>query len=190
MAGDAVRFDPAPEHWIRDAVRLQLDLEAFDGTQFVPYLRRCQQSGIGFITMAAMGDTAECRRALYELDKACSADIPGQGAFYTFDEYVEQRMKPPGYDPQAIVLAVSQGMWVGMAATSLRHDEGCAVSDMTGVLPSYRGRGISVAMKLLAIEFTRSNGVRWLRTLHHPANAAAIGMNRRLGFAGYGPRTG
>jgi GNAT superfamily N-acetyltransferase len=38
---------------------------------------------------------------------------------------------------------------------------------MTGVLPSYRGRGISVAMKLLAIEFTRSNGVRWLRTLHH-----------------------
>jgi hypothetical protein len=67
MAGDAARFDPAPEHWIRDAVRLQLDLEAFDGTQFV---------------------------------------------------------------------------------------------------------------------------VRWLRTLHHPANAAAIGMNRRLGFAGYGPRAG
>jgi hypothetical protein len=22
MAGDAVRFDPAPDHWIRDAVRL------------------------------------------------------------------------------------------------------------------------------------------------------------------------
>jgi hypothetical protein len=41
MAGDAARFDPAPEHWIRDAVRLQLDLEAFDGTQFVPYLQRC-----------------------------------------------------------------------------------------------------------------------------------------------------
>ena len=64
------------------------------GTQFVPYLQRCQQSGIGFTTMADLGDTAECRRALYELDQACSADIPGQGAFYTFDEYVEQRMKP------------------------------------------------------------------------------------------------
>lgn len=188
MAGDVARFDPAHQ-WIRNAVRLQLDLEAFDDTQFVPYLRRCQQSGIGFTTMAALGDTAECGRALYELDKACSADIPGQGAFYTFDEYVEQRMKPPGYDPRGIVLAVSHSVWVGMAATSLRREEGCAVSDMTGVLPGYRGRGISMAMKLLATRFARANGVHWLRTLHHPANAAAIGMNRRLGFAGYDPRT-
>jgi len=187
MAVDAARFDPAPDHWIRNAVRLQLDLEAFDGTQFVPCLRRCQQSGIGFTTMAVLGDTAECRRALYELDKACSAGIPGQDGFYTFDEYVEQRMTPPGYYPRGVVVAVSHGVWAGMAATSLRPDEGCAVSDMTGVLPGYRGRGISVAMKLLAIDFARSNGMRWLWALHHPANAAAIGMNRRLGFADYSP---
>ncbi|MGH3839644.1 MAG: hypothetical protein ACRDSF_28660 [Pseudonocardiaceae bacterium] len=38
-------------------VRLQLDLEAFDDAQFVPYLRRCQQSGIDFTTMADVGDT-------------------------------------------------------------------------------------------------------------------------------------
>jgi GNAT superfamily N-acetyltransferase len=190
MAVDSARFDPVPDHWIRHAVRLQLDLEAFDDTRFVPYLRRCQQSGISVTTMAALGDTAGYRRALYELDKACSADIPGQGAFYTFDEYVEQRMRPPGYDPGAIVVAVSHGVWVGMAATSLCREEGCAVSDMTGVLPGYRGRGISVAMKLLAIDFARSSGMRWLRALHHPANAAAIGMNRRLGFTDYDPRTG
>jgi len=24
--------------------------------------------------------------------------------------------------------------------------------------------------------------MRWLRTFHHPDNAAAIGLNRRLGF--------
>ena len=27
-------------------VRLQLNLEAFDEAQFLPYLRRCQQSGV------------------------------------------------------------------------------------------------------------------------------------------------
>jgi len=40
-------------------------------------------------------------------------------------------------------------------------------------------------MKLLAIGYARSNGMHWLYSLHHPANAAAIGMNRRLGFVDY-----
>lgn len=69
-----------------------------------------------------------------------------------------------------------------MAATSVRHLEGYAFSEMTGVLASHRGRGISLAMKLLAIGSVRSSGIRWLRTQHHPDNEVAIGMNRRLGF--------
>ncbi len=169
-------------------VRLQLDLEVFNEAQFVPYLRRCQQAGIAFTTMADVGDTAEDRRALYELNKTCSADIPERGEFYTFDEYLDDRIKIPTYDPQGVVLAVSNGVWVGMATTSLRHAEGYAFSEMTGVLPSHRGRGISLAMKLLAIGFARSSGMRWFRTFHHPGNAAAIGMNRRLGFVDDDPR--
>ncbi|MFJ3692437.1 hypothetical protein ACIPWB_32625 [[Kitasatospora] papulosa] len=68
-----------------------------------------------------------------------------------------------------------------MATTSLQP-EGHALSEMTGLLVGHRGRGISLAMKLLAIGFARSHGMHWLRTFHHPDNAAAIGMNRRLGF--------
>lgn len=68
-----------------------------------------------------------------------------------------------------------------MAATTLRPERH-AFSEMTGVLAGHRGRGISLAMKLLAIGFARSNGMRRLRTFHHPGNASAIGMNRRLGF--------
>jgi GNAT superfamily N-acetyltransferase len=162
-------------------VRLKLDLEAFDDVRFESYLRRCQQAGIEFTTMAVVGDTAEHRRALYELNKTCSADIPGRGAFYTFDEYLAQRIDTSTYDPRGVVLALDGGSWVGMAATTIRP-EGHAFSEMTGVLAGYRGRGISLAMKLLAIGYARSSGVRWLRTLHHPGNASAIGMNRRLGF--------
>ncbi|HZA17539.1 MAG TPA: hypothetical protein VE645_11735 [Pseudonocardiaceae bacterium] len=69
----------------------------------------------------------------------------------------------------------------------LWHAEGYAFSEMTGVLPSHCGQGISPAMKLLAIGFARSCGMRWLRAFHHPCNAAAIGMNRRLGFVGDDP---
>ncbi|MEU6010509.1 hypothetical protein [Streptomyces sp. NPDC047453] len=44
-------------------------------------------------------------------------------------------------------------------------------------------------LKLIAIRYARSADVRWLRTLHHPGNASAIGMNRRLGFVDDGSPT-
>ncbi|MER5421047.1 GNAT family N-acetyltransferase [Streptosporangium roseum] len=169
-------------------VRLKLDLDAFDDARFEPYLRSCRRAGVEFTTMAAAGDTAEHRRALYELNRTCSADIPGRGEFYTFDEYLAQRIEIPTYDPRGVVLAQDGGSWVGMAATSIRP-EGHAFSEMTGVLAGHRGKGISLAMKLLAVGYARSAGVRWLRTLHHPGNASAIGMNRRLGFVDDGSPT-
>jgi len=163
-------------------VRLQLDMDAFDEDQFVPYVQQCRRSGIDFTTMGDFGDTAECRRALYELNKTCSADIPERGAFYTFEEYLADRIDTPSYDARGIVLAVSNAAWAGMTATSLHPAEGYAFSEMTGVLAAHRGQGLSLALKLPAIRFARSSGYRWLRAFHHPDNASAIGMNRRLGF--------
>lgn len=77
---------------------------------------------------------------------------------------------------------LDQNVWVGFAATSIQRAEGYAFSEMTGVLSSHRGRGISLALKLAAVRFARRSGMRWLRTFHHPDNASAIAMNRRLGF--------
>jgi hypothetical protein len=54
-------------------VRLELDVTRFDEAEFESYLDRARSSGIEFTTMAALGDS----RALHELNKACSADIPG-----------------------------------------------------------------------------------------------------------------
>ncbi|WP_262495980.1 GNAT family N-acetyltransferase [Nonomuraea sp. SYSU D8015] len=69
-----------------------------------------------------------------------------------------------------------------MSSTSLHPAEGFAFSEMTGVLAPYRGRGLSLALKLLAIRFVRAAGYRRLATFHHPRNTSAIAMNRRLGF--------
>jgi predicted GNAT superfamily acetyltransferase len=131
--------------------------------------------------MAELGDTAEHRRALYDLNKTCSADIPDRGEFYTYDEYVAVRIDVPTFDPSGVILAIRDCTWIGMSTTSL-HTKGYAFSEMTGVLAAYRGEGLSLALKLLAIRFVRSSGYRWLATLHHPRNASAIAMNRRLGF--------
>jgi len=119
-----------------DWLRLKLDLETFDDAAFEHCLQRCRDAGLEFTDMAELGDTAAHRRALYELNKTCSADIPQRGEFYTFDEYLAERIDIPSYDPRGVVLAIERTRWVGMSATSLLPAEGCAFSEMTGVLHS------------------------------------------------------
>ncbi|MEV6827961.1 GNAT family N-acetyltransferase [Amycolatopsis sp. NPDC051102] len=110
----------------------------------------------------------------------CAADIPGRGPFYTYDEYVAQRIEVPSFTPDGVFVALRGGDWIGMSATSLRPEY--AFSDMTGVLAAHRGRHLSLALKLLAVRFVRAAGHRRLVACHHAANIAAIMMNRRLGF--------
>jgi len=109
-------------------------------------LQSCREAGINFTTLGDVGDTAENRRALYELNKTCSADIPQRGDFYSFEEYLAARIKTPPFDPQGVVLSVTNGVGVGMATTSVHHAKGYAFGEMTGVLASHRGQGISLAM--------------------------------------------
>ena len=79
----------------RDWVKLELDVRTFDAARFAPYAERCQAAGIRLTTLAELGDTPAHRRALYELNKECSADIPEGGEFYTFAEYLARRINVP-----------------------------------------------------------------------------------------------
>jgi GNAT superfamily N-acetyltransferase len=161
-------------------VHLRLDVDRFDGTEFEPYLQRAEADGIRFTTLAELGDTPENRRALYELNRICSKDIPERGEFYTFEEYLAQRIDVLSFTPEGVILALKDGEWIGMAAVSLHP--GKAYSEMTGVLAGHRGKGLSLGLKLLAIRFVKDKGYGGLEASHHPRNDAAIAMNRRLGF--------
>ncbi|MBL1108586.1 GNAT family N-acetyltransferase [Streptomyces sp. 5-8] len=169
-------------------VRLELDVAAFDAPRFEQYLTRCQAAGIRLTTLAELGDTPEHRRALYELNKECSADIPERGEFYSYEEYAERRFASAGYDPRGVVVALDGDVWIGMAATSVHED--FVFNEMTGVRAAYRGRGIAIAMKTWGLRFAREYGAPRVRTFHHPANANAIAMNRRMGFVDAGTLDG
>lgn len=162
-------------------VRLTLDLGNFDAGAFDEVLERCSAEGIDLTTMADLGDHDANRRRLYELNRACSADIPERGEFYTYEEYLERRIERD-YEPDTTVIALDHGVWVGMSAASDHRDEGFFFNEMTGVVRSHRGRGIALAMKLTVIRLVRDLGVREMRTFHHPSNVAPIALNRRLGY--------
>jgi len=94
-------------------VRLALDLTTFDESRFEPYLQRTAAAGIALATLAEVGDLPGHPLRLYKLNRTCSADIPERGAFYSFDEYVAQRLEVPTFDPRGVVLAVQDDTWVG-----------------------------------------------------------------------------
>ena len=163
-------------------VKLQIDVQCFDAHLWQHYIRSSEQSGIDFHTLAELGDTEANRKRLYELNKVCSADIPGRGPFYCYEEYRAERLQTDTYTPAGIILAIEGNDWVGMSAVSHHKEQGFAFNEMTGVLKEYRRRGIATALKVLSIQFAASLGVPTIHTFHAAANAAAIAMNRHLGY--------
>lgn len=166
-----------------DWVHLRLRLESFDEDAIANRVARADLSTLGLATLADLGDSDAERRLLYELNRECSLDIPGRGPFYSFDEYVAERINVPSFDSRTVVVALDGNVWVGMtAASDHRAARGYMFDEMTGVRAAYRGRGLSLALKLANIRFMRSIGVTEVRTMHHRANTTAIAMNRRLGY--------
>jgi RimJ/RimL family protein N-acetyltransferase len=162
-------------------VRLTLDVDAFDDRAFAGVLQRCSREGIVLTTMAELGDLDANHRRLYELNRTCSADIPERGEFYTYEQYLAQRIERD-YSASTTVIALDDGTWVGMSAASDHRDDGYFFNEMTGVIRSHRGRGIALAMKVTLIDLVRELGVPEIRTFHHPDNEAPICLNRKLGY--------
>jgi RimJ/RimL family protein N-acetyltransferase len=161
---------------------LRLDVDRFDPDAFAGAVERCRRAGITFTTVAALGDGDANRRRLYDLNRACSADIPGRGEFYPYPEYLAERVEVPSYDPETVVLALDGDRWVGMSAASEHRDRGFFFNEMTGVVRSHRRQGIALALKVLVIERVRALGVPAIYTIHHAANTAPIALNRKLGY--------
>ncbi len=162
-------------------VRLRLDLASFDDDAFAPVVEQCERDGIVFRTMTDLGDVEANHRRLYELNRTCSSDIPNRGEFYTYEDYIEQRIRHD-YTPATTVVALDGDTWVGLSAASDHSDEGYFFNEMTGVLRSHRGRGIALAMKVIVNRQVREHGVDEIRTFHHPDNLAPIALNRKLGY--------
>jgi RimJ/RimL family protein N-acetyltransferase len=163
-------------------VRLELVLASFDERPFASTIQQCEERGVRFETMASLGDTASARRSLYELNRACSADIPGRGPFFTYEEYLADRIDHARYCAAGTMVALEGDAWIGMAGLSDWRSRGFMFNEMTGVRADRRGRGIALALKVLGIRFARTTGARRLYTFHDARNVAAIALNRRLGY--------
>ncbi len=163
-------------------IELGLDLQAFDERAAAERLRPKALESFTLVTLEQLGLGTEQQQHLFELNRECARDIPDRGRFHTFRQYVTERIDTPTFDPRAIVIALYDGEWVGMAAASSHLDDGFMHDEMTGVLRAFRGRGLALALKVANIRRMRMLGATSVRTRQNAANTAAIALNRSLGY--------
>jgi hypothetical protein len=80
----------------------------------------------------------------------------------------------------ACFIAVKESDFIGYSNLS-EVDEGFN-TEMTGVLSTYRGRGVATLLKLYSIRYAQAHGNRPLLTQNDSVNQAMLGLNRKLGF--------
>jgi len=153
----------------RPVVKLKLNINQFNEDLFENCIFKCRNNGVEFESMATLGDGNVQRRVLYDLNKACSADIPGRGEFFSYQAFCEKRYRH-GYDPRGVFVALSDGNWIGLSANSNWQQRNFIFNEMTGVLKQNRQQGIALALKLLGIAYAKELGIEFAYTIHDAEN--------------------
>jgi GNAT superfamily N-acetyltransferase len=160
-----------------------LDLTVFDEQRFAGAVEAAEAAGIRFFTMADLGDTAEARRKLYDLNRRTALDNPSaDGTFPPFEEFQQFVFGASWYRADGQILAADGERWVGIAAVAHYPERNSAYNAFTGVERDYRGRGLAHALKLLAVRCAQRYGAAYIRTNNDSQNAPMLAINRKLGY--------
>ena len=163
-----------------------LDLTTFDESRFAGAVERVEASGIRFFTVADEGDTEAARRKLWEINVRTAHDVPGDSEVtrQPFEVFQHQVCGASWYRADGEILATDGEQVIGLSA--LGYFENASVPHMgcmmTGVDRAYRGRGIALALKLVAIRCARRYHAAFLHTSNDAENAPMLAVNRKLGY--------
>ena len=161
-----------------------LELVTFDPNPYVMAVACLEEEGFRFMNFRDLGATDENWQELYSLDCATDKDTPGSEfwSLGTLQEYRAHREQMIGFVPEGILVALFNDQWVGMHWVSVGTTAGLMVTEYTGVLKEFRGKGLAQALKALGIQFAIDYGGQTMRTNNDDRNAPMLAVNRKLGF--------
>jgi GNAT superfamily N-acetyltransferase len=122
-------------------------------------------------------------RKVYELDAEAMLDVPGEVAMdaVSFEQWLEDYWRHPDTDLDASVAAVIDDRPV--AFSHLRSGPGGrAVTDMTGTLRDYRGRGLAQLVKRATLVNAAERGIVLVSTQNDETNGPMLRVNEKLGY--------
>ncbi len=122
-------------------------------------------------------------RKVYELDAEAMRDVPGEVAMddVSYDQWLEDYWRHPDTDLDASIAAVIDGRPVAFSHLRIAPG-GRAVTDMTGTLRDYRGRGLALLVKRATLVNAASSGVELVSTDNDETNGPMLRVNEKLGY--------
>ncbi len=156
--------------------RLVLDLTAVDVVDVDPPV------GIEIVTWAGRSGL---ERGMYAVAREAYPDVPGEEdtVVAPFEKWLANDLQGAGDRPEATFVALAGAAVVGYAKLSFSSAQPTvAWHDLTGVLRSFRGRGIAGALKRAEIAWAKGNGYTRLATNNDEHNAPIRRLNERHGY--------
>jgi len=122
-------------------------------------------------------------RQVYELDAEAMSDVPGEVAMddVSFDQWLEDYWRHPETDLEASVAAFVDHRPVAFTHIRISPD-GRAVTDMTGTLRAYRGRGLAFQAKRATLVNAARAGVELVSAENDETNGPMLRINEKLGY--------
>ena len=120
---------------------------------------------------------------VYELDAEAMLDVPGEVAMddVAFEQWLEDYWRDPDTDLEASVAAVIDERPVAFSHLRIAPG-GRAVTEMTGTLRDYRGRGLASLAKRATLVNAAKRGVELVSTENDETNGAMLRVNEKLGY--------
>jgi GNAT superfamily N-acetyltransferase len=157
----------------------------FDTAPFHAELEKAAARGFRFVPFAEV-QTPETERRIHQLFCEFETDTPdgNEKELPSFEKWKGWALEAEGAWTEGWVVALAPGGdWAGFTMTH-RNSKGSdrAHVYMTGIARAYRGQGLAVPMRVMALQIAAHAGITSMTTLNHAANAPMLAVNRRLGF--------
>ncbi|MBB6097481.1 GNAT superfamily N-acetyltransferase [Deinobacterium chartae] len=163
----------------------RLDVPAFDFAPWGDWEAPLREHGVEIRTLRElMAEDPEHRRKLYELDEACSADVPHPEPRtpISFERFEQHIFESPDLIPEAFLVAVAGGEYVALSTLWKGKDDRDIHNGLTGTRREWRRKGIALALKLRNVRWAQQHGVPTIKTWNESNNRAMLGINERMGF--------
>lgn len=159
----------------------RINLETWQEEEFADKLSEVEGLGVRLFTYA----DEPCEAALYELAKRNAVDLPGfeeSAGYPSIDEWRKRWLEDPDSPLDCIIIAAVGEALVGVTRMGTYNEAGDMKTWHTSVAREHRGKGIAVALKILALRTAKRYGARTLYTDNDSTNTSILRVNEKLGF--------
>jgi len=161
----------------------KLAVGAFDETPHAAVIDRLGAEGVRFLSMnGPQSDALE--RSVYELNVLSNRDEPGceNEPFPPFADWRKNMLENPHIPLECFVVAAEGEKALALTFHEWVGTTGNLHTSFTGVAREARGRGLAMAVKLLAVRGAKQLGASWILTGSDSRNEPMLHLNQKLGY--------